>query len=183
MVSTLCILHIIVFCYLVTTSDSIEFKPLPSYIITDSSINITCQIDIRHLVFFDTDIHVKIKHSVSSLSYSVMSPSNGGAASYLFDHTLTNLKLSESGEYTCVYYRTTSNPFITIEPINITTVTTLTVQSKLSLYLTVFTCVFIQLLIISFHLLSLIQTKLCMMLEIVLLSTVLLPIQNHHPLM
>ena len=68
---------------------------------------------------------------MSSLSYSVTSPSNGGSASYLFDYTLTNLKLSDAGEYTCVYYRTTSNPFITIEPTDITTVTTLTVQSKL----------------------------------------------------
>ena len=59
---------------------------------------------------------------------------------YSFHYTLNNLKLSDAGEYTCVYYRTTSNSFITIEPFHNTsaTVTALTVQSKLSLYLTLF---------------------------------------------
>ena len=61
----------------------------------------------------------------------MMFPNSGNSRNYLINCTLTNLKLSDAGEYTCVYYRTTSNPFITIEPIDNTTVTTLTVQSKL----------------------------------------------------
>ena len=132
--------------HIVFTSDVIRFNSLPYYVVSGSNITITCSIDANRLiVLLDNSIHVKIKHRVSNkLTYcSTIFLNYGNRRNYSSDCTLSNVKLSDAGEYTCAYYRTTSNPFITIEPVVNTTATALTVQSKLYHYLTLFVYEFI----------------------------------------
>ena len=51
-----------------------------------------------------------------------------------FNHTLTNIKLSDAGEYNCTYYINSSNPYIIPSDVR-TEVTNVTIKSELLLLL------------------------------------------------
>uniref|UniRef100_A0A1X7SVN7 Ig-like domain-containing protein n=1 Tax=Amphimedon queenslandica TaxID=400682 RepID=A0A1X7SVN7_AMPQE len=90
---------------------ALEFKPTEPYYEVGSDVILSCKVTEPNSPLVNVDTTVNIKWSCNrnlSQQYSIY-PYNK-----YFNHTLTNIKLSDAGEYNCTYYlnSTTDNPYI-----------------------------------------------------------------------
>ena len=111
-------------------------KPTNSYYEVDSNVTLSCKIIEPNSPLVDINTTVNIKWSSNKNIYQQCSihPYNR-----YFNHTLTNIKLSDAGEYNCTYYlnSTTDNPYI--KPSDVRKgVTNVTVKSEIYICVIIF---------------------------------------------
>ena len=109
-------------------STSLVFNALQPYYEVGSNVTLTCFVtnSDTHHVDIDTTVNIQWSSNRNSLKQSHTHNYNRG-----FTHTLTQLKLSDAGEYKCSYYLTSTNdnPYIKQSEVN-TDVTTVMIKSK-----------------------------------------------------
>uniref|UniRef100_A0A1X7THZ3 Ig-like domain-containing protein n=1 Tax=Amphimedon queenslandica TaxID=400682 RepID=A0A1X7THZ3_AMPQE len=90
-------------------STSLVLKPTESYYEAGNNITLSCKVTKPNSPLVDTVVNMKWSSNTNiSQQYSIHPYSS------YFNHILTNIKLSEAGEYSCTYYlnSTTNNPYI-----------------------------------------------------------------------
>ena len=111
-------------------------KPTEFYYEVGTDVTLSCKVTEPNSLLVDISTSVNIKWSSNkNISQYSIHPYN----SYL-NHTLTNIKLSDAGEYNCTYYlnSTTDNPYI--KPSDVRTgVTSVTIKSELHVLTIIFT--------------------------------------------
>ena len=112
-------------------------KPTESYYEVGNKVTLSCKVTDPNSPLVNVDTTANIKWSSNkniSQQYSIH-PYN-----VYFNHTLTNIKLSDAGEYNCTYYlnSTTDNPYI-IPSDDMTGVTNVTIKSEFHVLAIIFT--------------------------------------------
>ncbi|XP_019857657.1 PREDICTED: uncharacterized protein LOC105314346 [Amphimedon queenslandica] len=92
-------------------STSLILNPIPSYYEVGNKVTLSCKVTEPNSPLVDIDTAVNIKWSSNTIvnqQYSIYPYKK------YFNYTLTNIKLSDAGEYSCTYYlnSTTNNPYI-----------------------------------------------------------------------
>ena len=107
-------------------------KPTESYYEVGTEVTLSCKVTEPDspLVDINTTVNIKWSSNKNIAQHSSIHPYN----SY-FNHTLTNIKLSDAGEYNCTYYlnSTTDNPYI-IPSDDMTEVTNVTIKGEFIFY-------------------------------------------------
>ena len=110
------------------SSTSLVLSALQSHYEVGSNVTLTCFVTNSnpHHVDIDTTVNIQWSSQNNSLKQSHIHSYNKG-----FNHTLTQLKLSDAGEYKCSYYLTSTNdnPYIKQSEFN-TGVTTVMIKSE-----------------------------------------------------
>ena len=112
-------------------------SPTESYYEVGTDVTLSCKVTDPNspLVDINTTVNIKWSSNKSISQQHSIHPYN----SY-FNHTLTNIKLSNAGEYNCTYYlnSTTNNPYIKPSD-DMTGVTNVTIKSEFHVLAIIFT--------------------------------------------
>ena len=105
---------------------SLVLNALQSHYEVGSNVTLTCFVTNSNPHHVDTTVNIQWSSQNNSLKQSHTHSYNRG-----FTHTLTQIKLSDAGEYKCSYYLTSANdsPYIKQSEVNIG-VTTVIIKSE-----------------------------------------------------
>ena len=113
------------------TKDVVNMSQLNTYYTAGDSFNVTCMITAHQLSPpIDTNGTVNIIHNESIVRSSVFDIGATGSYKPSLNIPFTNLKLSQSGEYTCSYIRS-NNSFVQSSDIKKSDTTELNIKSEL----------------------------------------------------
>ena len=112
-------------------STSLAFNDLQPHYEVGSNVTLTCFVTNSNTQHVDIDITVNIQWGSQN---SPLKQYNTHSYNKGFTHTLTQLKLSDAGEYKCSYYLTSANDSPYIKPSEVNTgVTTVRVKSEFTI--------------------------------------------------
>ena len=103
------------FCFSVTNEieSTTAVNPDTSYYEVDSNINLTCSIRYVQSTYIDVGTRVHINWMPGGVSTSTVLHEN---TSHSLQYTIQNLKLSQAGQYKCLYSIDTAEPNFYINP-------------------------------------------------------------------